>query len=212
MAVTLERIREARERISPYVAKTPMLRLKNLDAYLGCEVYVKAECMQNAGSFKLRGAMNKALSLSREELDAACQAAHEKCGALRIELNAVETAIKEKKELQRHILNYAKTGDVREGLKACKTEKTRQAYRDEHESDFVILNAAKRYFDSKGLKKLPKHKALQQEIEQLIKDKNRLYNEYREAKKQNVELSTIRHNMERLLNDKSNRKQEEQER
>ena len=66
MAVTLERIREARERISPYVAKTPMLRLKNLDAYLGCEVYVKAECMQNAGSFKLRGAMNKALSLSRE--------------------------------------------------------------------------------------------------------------------------------------------------
>ena len=75
MAVTLERIREARERISPYVAKTPMLRLKNLDAYLGCEVYVKAECMQNAGSFKLRGAMNKALSLSREELDCGIVAA-----------------------------------------------------------------------------------------------------------------------------------------
>ena len=149
---------------------------------------------------------------SREELDTACQTAHEKCGELLAELNAVEVDIKEKRELQRHILNYAKTKTVREGLKSCKTEKARQAYRDEHESDFVILNAAKRYFDSKGLKKLPKHKALQQEIEQLIKDKNRLYNEYREAKKQDTELSTIRHNMEQLLNDKSNRKQEEQER
>ena len=77
MAVTLERIREARERISPYVAKTPMLRLKNLDAYLGCEVYVKAECMQNAGSFKLRGAYYKISQLSQEERDAgivACSA------------------------------------------------------------------------------------------------------------------------------------------
>ena len=149
---------------------------------------------------------------SLEELDAASQAAHEKCEELRTELNTLETAIKEKKELQRHILNYAKTKDVREGLKACKTEKARQAYRDEHESDFVILNAAKRYFDSKGLKKLPKHKALQQEIEQLIKDKNRMYNEYREAKKQETELNTIQHNVDQLLNDKHPRKEQTQER
>ena len=149
---------------------------------------------------------------SREELDAACQAAHEKYGELLAELNAVETSIREKKELQRHILNYAKTRDVREGLKACKTEKARLAYRDEHESDFVILNAAKRYFDAKGLKKLPKHKALQQEIEQLIKDKNQLYNEYREAKKQDTELSTIRHNMDQLLHDKPTRNEQTKER
>ena len=149
---------------------------------------------------------------SPEELDAAYQAAHEKCEVLRTEMNAVETAIKEKKELQRHILNYAKTRDVREGLKACKTEKARQAYRGEHESDLVILNAAKRYFDSKGLKKLPKHKMLQQEIELLIKDKNRLYNECREAKKHETELSTIRHNLDQLLNDTHARKEQTQER
>ena len=39
-------IREARARIAPYIVETPLLRLKPLDAYLGCRVYVKAENMQ----------------------------------------------------------------------------------------------------------------------------------------------------------------------
>lgn len=47
---------------------SPVIRAKALDAYLGCEVYLKAECMQATGAFKLRGAMNKLLSLSAEEL------------------------------------------------------------------------------------------------------------------------------------------------
>ena len=208
--------KKPRTKVTPTKQQNTVSRMVDIEAKKaegkgkGYENWAKIHNLKNASRAVL---MYQEMGFnSWEELDVACNAAYEKCGALRTELNAVETAIQEKKELQRHILNYAKTGDMREGMKACKTEKTRQAYRDEHESDFVILNAAKRYFDSKGLKKLSKHKALQQEIEQLIKDKNRLYNEYREAKKQDVELSTIRHNMEQLLNDKSNRKQEEQER
>ena len=50
---------------------------------------------------------------------------------------------------------FFKTKEIREGLKACKNEKARRVYREEHDSDFIILDAAKRYFDSKGLKKLP---------------------------------------------------------
>ena len=68
MALTVQEIREARARIAPYAAKTPLLRLAALDGYLGCRVYAKAECMQVTGSFKYRGAMNKILSLSKEEL------------------------------------------------------------------------------------------------------------------------------------------------
>lgn len=68
MPLTLKEIQNARSRIAPYIVQTPLLRLSNLDSYLGCEVYAKAECMQITGSFKLRGAMNKALSLSKEEL------------------------------------------------------------------------------------------------------------------------------------------------
>lgn len=68
MTLTLNEIRAASNRISPYVIKTPLLRLYSLDKYLGCKVYAKAECMQTTGAFKFRGAMNKMLSLTNEEL------------------------------------------------------------------------------------------------------------------------------------------------
>ncbi|MFR1190112.1 MAG: threonine/serine dehydratase [Oscillospiraceae bacterium] len=67
MSMTLETIRAAHARIAPYIVQTPLLRLPALDAALGCEVYVKAECMQRTGAFKLRGAMNKILSLTDAE-------------------------------------------------------------------------------------------------------------------------------------------------
>ena len=65
--LTIEKIHEARERISSYIVETPMIRLQALDEILGCEVYVKAENMQITGAFKLRGALNRALSLTEEE-------------------------------------------------------------------------------------------------------------------------------------------------
>lgn len=68
MSVTIETIQEARGRIAPYIVKTPLLRLQNLDPFLGCKVYAKAECMQITGAFKLRGALNKLLSLPQEQL------------------------------------------------------------------------------------------------------------------------------------------------
>ena len=68
MGLTINNILAAKERISGYTVCTPLLRLTNLDKYLGCEVFAKAECMQITGSFKLRGAMNKILSLTEEEL------------------------------------------------------------------------------------------------------------------------------------------------
>lgn len=64
----VEKILEAQKRIAPYIVETPLLRLPALDSFLGCEVYVKAECMQITGAFKLRGALNAALSLTPEEL------------------------------------------------------------------------------------------------------------------------------------------------
>ncbi len=121
---------------------------------------------------------------SPEELAAACDAAHEKLSNLRADMKTVEAAIAEKKELRNHVLNYLKTKYVVDELKACKNEKARQKYRDEHDSDFIILNAARRYFDSKGLRKLPSHKTLQTDVEQLIKEKNELYNQYQTAKEE----------------------------
>lgn len=68
MALTIETIQEARSRIQPYIRQTPVIRAAALDDFLDCEVYLKAECMQATGSFKLRGAMNKLLSLPADAL------------------------------------------------------------------------------------------------------------------------------------------------
>ncbi|MCD7953049.1 MAG: threonine/serine dehydratase [Synergistaceae bacterium] len=68
MPFTVSQIKEARERIAPYITETPLIRLGNLDQYLGCRVYAKLESMQRTGSFKLRGAVNKLLSLSAEQI------------------------------------------------------------------------------------------------------------------------------------------------
>ena len=68
MALTIQCIEEARQRIAPHIIRTPLLRMPQLDSSLGCEVYIKPECMQKTGSFKLRGAINRILSLSEEEL------------------------------------------------------------------------------------------------------------------------------------------------
>jgi len=66
--VTLQDVREASERIRPYIRRTPLLREKNMDKVLGCETYLKPEMLQLTGSFKLRGALNKILSLTPDEL------------------------------------------------------------------------------------------------------------------------------------------------
>lgn len=65
--VTLEDIRQASQRLSPYVRHTPVLRPDNLDEEVGCKVWLKPECLQKTGSFKLRGATNKILTLTEEE-------------------------------------------------------------------------------------------------------------------------------------------------
>ena len=47
--------------------RTPAITSRTLDARAGGSVFVKAECLQRAGSFKFRGAYNKIASLTPEE-------------------------------------------------------------------------------------------------------------------------------------------------
>lgn len=67
-SVTLQDIREAAERIHPYIRHTPLLREKSMDKILGCQAYLKPEMLQISGAFKLRGALSKILSLTPDEM------------------------------------------------------------------------------------------------------------------------------------------------
>ena len=136
---------------------------------------------------------------SPEELEAALAAASAELNSVHAELKAVESTLREKKDLQKQLLAYIKTKPARDGLKAQKTEKARKNYREQHESDFMIAEAATRYFKAKGITKLPASKTLQAEIEQLMREKNSLYNEYREKREKTKELQTVKGNIEQIL-------------
>ena len=136
---------------------------------------------------------------SPEELEAALAAASAELSNVHAELKAVESTLREKKDLQKQLLAYIKTKPARDGLKAQKTEKARKSYREQHESEFIISESAARYFKAQGISKLPASKTLQTEIEQLTKEKNALYNEYREKKANVRELQTVKSNLDKIL-------------
>ena len=88
--------------------------------------------------------------------------------------------------------------------------KPRAAYRQAHESDFIIADAAARYFKAHGITKLPARKALQAEIEQLISEKDGLYNTYHEQKQRFKELQTVKRNIDQILRrDEPHRRKEQ---
>jgi threonine dehydratase len=65
--ITLSDVRQAREQIAPHIIRTPLVYSPTFSSMSGYEVYLKLETMQKAGSFKVRGAMNRILS-SRDEI------------------------------------------------------------------------------------------------------------------------------------------------
>ena len=150
---------------------------------------------------------------SPEELEAALAAANTELHETTGKLKAVESTLREKKDLQKQLLAYIKTKPARDGLRAQKTEKAQRAYREQHESEFIISESAARYFKAHGISKLPASKALQAEIEQLMREKNTLYNEYREKREKTKELQTIKGNIGQILRGApSQQKKHEQER
>ncbi len=60
-------VRAAAARVSDVVQKTPLIRCDALSLAAGADVYLKCECLQRTGSFKLRGATNALAALSAEQ-------------------------------------------------------------------------------------------------------------------------------------------------
>ena len=147
---------------------------------------------------------------SPEELDEACSAAYAAMQESLAWLKQVEKTLNGKKELQRQVLAYSKTRPVRDGLKQQKNAKAKAAYRQKHESDFIIADAAARYFRENGISKLPSYKSLQAEIESLIKEKNSGYNDYRAKREEYRRLQTVKGNIDQILRRSEPQRRKEQ--
>src|SRR5712691_11535873 len=66
-AIGIEDIRAAAARLKGRIHRTPVVTSRSFDERCGCRVFFKCENLQRAGSFKIRGALNKLLTLSDAE-------------------------------------------------------------------------------------------------------------------------------------------------
>jgi threo-3-hydroxy-L-aspartate ammonia-lyase len=63
LAISIDDVRAAADRIADLAHRTPLLRSRTLDARVGAPVALKAENLQRAGAFKFRGACNAVAAL-----------------------------------------------------------------------------------------------------------------------------------------------------
>src|ERR1017187_7137498 len=68
LAITADDVRAAAERIRPLARRTPVMTSAGVDAQAGARAFFKCENLQRCGAFKIRGASNLILSLTKGEL------------------------------------------------------------------------------------------------------------------------------------------------
>ena len=108
----------------------------------------------------------------------------------------LESKMNANAELQKQIVNYAKTRAVYvEYRKAGYSKKFRSA----HEADILLHQAAKKYFDELGITKLPSVKSLREEYAALLEQKRKAYSAYKQDRDDMKELHNVRANVEYLL-------------
>lgn len=115
---------------------------------------------------------------------------------LRKEVRLLDDAIQENAITRKQITNYAQTRKVYDGyIRAGYSKK----YREEHEKDILIHQAAKKYFDDKGMEKIPKIQELNEENLALVKKRASVNSQYRKAKADKEELQIVKANIDILL-------------
>jgi len=132
------------------------------------------------------------------ELEKACDAAVQKFNDLADQSKAASARMKDISELQKHIGTYSKTREIYAQYRKL-TGRKREKFYEQHTSVIEACQAAKRYFDSLVLKKLPSMQLLKQEYAMLKAENKKRYPEYKQAREKMIELLTAKNNVERIL-------------
>src|ERR671922_515469 len=67
MSLSIDDVEAAARRLRNRIHRTPVVSCQSLDDATGLAVFLKCENLQRAGAFKIRGALNKLLTLSADE-------------------------------------------------------------------------------------------------------------------------------------------------
>ena len=124
------------------------------------------------------------------------------------QLKQKEKQIKEVLELKTNIIYYARTIDI---YKQYQKTKDKQNFKKEHSEDIIKHEKAKAFFEKNSQKELPKVKELQQQYQNLLAEKQQLYQQYATAKKEMLEYQTAKQNMDKLLQTEQKKLEKDQE-
>ena len=132
------------------------------------------------------------------ELEKACDAAVQKFNDLSDQSKVASARMKDISELQKHIGAYGKTREIYAQYREL-TGRKREKFYEQHSNEITACQAAKRYFDSLGLKKLPSIQSLKHEYAKLEAENKKRYPEYKQAREKMIELLIAKNNVERIL-------------
>lgn len=134
--------------------------------------------------------------MSYEDLQKKSDATMASFNKLSAEIKELESKMTTNGELQKQIVNYAKTrATYMEYRKAGYSKK----FRAEHEAEILVHQAAKKHFDGLGITKLPSVKSLREDYAGLLAQKRKAYSAYKQARADMKELYNVRANVEHLL-------------
>ena len=136
--------------------------------------------------------------LEYEKLSEACEDASRRFDDLSKAIKSREARLSDISELQRHVGAYIKTHDTYTQYRKLPPRKQNKFY-EQHRNEIDACLAAKRYFDSLGMKNLPSIQSLKQEYAELLEEKRKLYPELKAARAEMIELMTAKNNVDRIL-------------
>ncbi len=117
--------------------------------------------------------------------------------------DSASTLIKEKEEklhdiaaLKMNIINFAKTKEIYDAYRESKYDKE---FFEAHREEITLHRAAKEAFDRYKGKKLPKVKELSEQYMEVLAEKRKLYGEYKEARKEMMDMKIAKQDIDRFL-------------
>ena len=131
-----------------------------------------------------------------DELNGKTEQAVQRFHDLQGTIQAAEKRMAEIAALRTQIINYAKTREV---YTAYRKAGYSRKFRSEHETEILLHQAAKSFFDQQNLKKLPRVKDLNAEYAALVEQKKAAYPEYRKAREEMQQLLRAQKNVERFF-------------
>lgn len=120
-----------------------------------------------------------------------------------VRYDAVSNLIKEKEDklheiaaLKMNIINFAKTKEIYDAYRNSRYDKD---FFEAHREEIILHRAAKEAFNRYKGKKLPKVKELSKQYREVLAEKRKLYCEYKEARKEMMDVKIAKQDIDRFL-------------